>query len=58
MGVRGRLAEELGDMELRYHWGRANNLHQNFHENWMPPREVELSVKDVKKFLEKLKELI
>lgn len=49
------LAEKLGDLELRHLWGRANNLHQNFYENWMPPREVELSVKDVKSFLEKLR---
>lgn len=52
------LAEELGDTELRHEWGRANNLHQNFYENWMPPREVELSVKDVKKLIEKLRGLI
>jgi uncharacterized protein (UPF0332 family) len=48
------VAERLGDVELRHLWGRANNLHQNFYENWMPPREVELSVRDVKAFLEKL----
>ncbi|MEM2849760.1 MAG: PaREP1 family protein [Candidatus Bathyarchaeia archaeon] len=49
------LAEELKDIELRHLWGRANNLHQNFYENWMPPRDVELSVKDVKTFIERLK---
>ncbi|MGC9086910.1 MAG: PaREP1 family protein, partial [Thermoproteota archaeon] len=36
------LAERLGEIELRHLWGRANNLHQNFYENWMPAREVEL----------------
>jgi len=51
------VAERLGDVELRHLWGRANNLHQNFHENWMPPREVELSVRDVKAFLEKLRRI-
>jgi len=51
------VAERLGDVELRHLWGRANNLHQNFYEDWMPPREVELSVKDVKAFLEKLRRI-
>jgi uncharacterized protein (UPF0332 family) len=49
------LAERLGDVELRRLWRTANALHQNFYENWMPPREVELSVKDVKALLEKLR---
>jgi len=49
------IAEKLGDIELRHLWGRANNLHQNFYESWMPPREVELSIKDVKILLEKLR---
>lgn len=53
-----RLAEKLEDVELRHLWGRANNLHQNFYENWMPPREVELSVMDTKNFLEKLRKII
>jgi len=48
------VAERLVDIELRHLWGRANNLHQNFYESWMPPREVELSVNDVKILLEKL----
>jgi hypothetical protein len=49
------LAEKLKDVELRHLWRTANALHQNFYENWMPPREVELSVRDVKSLLEKLK---
>jgi hypothetical protein len=36
--------ERLGDVELRHLWGRANNLHQNFYENWMPPEEVEAAL--------------
>jgi hypothetical protein len=52
------LAEKLKDVELRHLWGRANNLRQNFYENWMPPREVELSVKDVKALLEKLRSVV
>jgi len=49
------LAEKLEDPELRHLWRTANTLHQNFYENWMPPREVELSVKDTKNLLEKLR---
>jgi len=49
------LAERLEDPELRHLWRTANTLHQNFYENWMPPREVELSVKDTKSLLEKLR---
>jgi uncharacterized protein (UPF0332 family) len=52
------LAEKLGETELRHLWGRANNLHQNIYENWMPAREVELAVKDVKTFVEKLKAIL
>jgi hypothetical protein len=51
------LAEKLKDVELRHLWRTANVLHQNFCENCMPPREVELSVKDVKAFLEKLRKV-
>lgn len=50
-----KLAEELGDDELRHLWRTANALHQNFYENWMPLREVELSVRDIKIFIEKLR---
>jgi len=49
------LAERLGGAELRRLWRTANALHQNFYEDWMPPREVELSVRDVKALLEKLR---
>ena len=52
------LAERLGDLMLRYLWRTANNLHQNFYENWMPAGEVELAVKDVKTFVKKLKAIL
>jgi uncharacterized protein (UPF0332 family) len=52
------LAERLRDKELRYLWGRAKNLHQNFYENWMPSREVELAVDDVKMLIGKLKTIL
>jgi uncharacterized protein (UPF0332 family) len=50
-----KLAEKLEDVELRHLWRTANILHQNFYENWMPPREVELSVRDVKALIKKLR---
>ncbi|RSN69205.1 HEPN domain-containing protein [Candidatus Korarchaeum cryptofilum] len=52
------LAEKLGDEELRYLWRTANALHQNFYENWMPSREVELSVRDVKEFVRRLRAIL
>jgi uncharacterized protein (UPF0332 family) len=52
------LAEKLGEIELRHLWGRANNLHQNFYENWMPARDVRLAVNDVKMFMERLKAIL
>jgi len=52
------LAEKLGDVELRYLWRTANTLHQNFYENWMPAREVELAVNDVRTFVMKLKAIL
>jgi len=52
------LAEKLGDVELRYLWRTANTLSQNFYENWMPAREVELAVNDVRTFVMKLKAIL
>jgi hypothetical protein len=45
------LAKKLQDIEIRHLWGRANNLHQNFYEGWMPQE-------DVKKFIERLKKFL
>lgn len=53
-----KLAEKLQDVELRRLWWTANNLHQNFYENWMTPRDVKYAVEDVKKFMEKLLKLL
>uniref|UniRef100_A0A7C1GR78 HEPN domain-containing protein n=1 Tax=Thermofilum adornatum TaxID=1365176 RepID=A0A7C1GR78_9CREN len=54
-GYMDELAERAGNVMLRYLWRTANALYQNFYEGWMPPREVELAVKDVKVFVEKLR---
>jgi uncharacterized protein (UPF0332 family) len=53
-----KLAEKLQDVELRRLWWTANNLHQNFYENWMTPRDVKYAIEDVKKCVEKLKKLL
>jgi hypothetical protein len=53
-----KVAKRLGDVELRHLWGRANNLHQNSYENWMPPEEVEAALGDVRDFVKKLRELL
>jgi len=52
------LAKKLQDIEVRHLWGRANNLHQNFYEGWMPQEDVEAAIEDVKKFIERLKKFL
>jgi HEPN domain-containing protein len=46
------------DRELRRLWSRANSLHQNFYEGWMPPEDVRYAVEDVKQFVERLKKML
>jgi PaREP1/PaREP8 domain containing family protein len=46
------------DRELRRLWSRANSLHQNFYEGWMPPEDVRYAVEDVKQFVEQLKRML
>jgi uncharacterized protein (UPF0332 family) len=52
------LAEKLHDGELRRMWWAANNLHQNFYENWMTPRDVKYAIEDVKGLIGKLRKLL
>jgi uncharacterized protein (UPF0332 family) len=52
------IAEKLQDIELRRLWSRANSLHQNFYENWMPPRDVIYAIEDVKKFVERIRKFL
>jgi len=52
------LVEKLGDGGLRRMWWAANNLHQNFYENWMTPRDVKYAIEDVKGFIGKLRKLL
>jgi hypothetical protein len=53
-----KIARETKDEEVRSLWQSAGMLHQNFYENWLPPEMVEGNVKDVKKFVEKLRQLL
>jgi hypothetical protein len=52
------LAEKLQHIEIRRLWSRANSLHQNFYENWMPPRDVIYAIEDIKKFVERVRKLL
>lgn len=51
------LRKRYNDEEIRTLWDGANSLHMNFYENWLPLDEVEVRVRDVKRFVEKLKGL-
>lgn len=51
-----KLRERLRRPEVSALWSRANVLHANFYEDWMPLSEVELAVRDVEEFVERLKE--
>ncbi len=49
-----RLADELGDEEIRRLFDVANALHVNFYENWNNAENVAGSLDDVERFLDKL----
>ena len=53
-----RIVKETGDEELRRLWQSAGMLHQNFYENWFPQEMVEGNIRDVKRFIEKLRQLL
>ena len=52
------LRERRKDEEIGVLWDRANSLHINFYENRLPLKEVEIRIRDVRKFVEKVKALI
>jgi PaREP1/PaREP8 domain containing family protein len=53
-----KIAAETGDEEVRMLWQSAGMLHQNFYENWLPREMVEGNIKDVKRFVEKLRKIL
>jgi uncharacterized protein (UPF0332 family) len=52
-----KISEELEDREIGRLWRSSTSLHQNFYENWFTENQVAEGVEDVKKFVEKLKQL-
>ncbi len=52
------LADELDDPDIVRQFSIANALHQNFYEAWMPMGVVRRNADAVKRFSEKLEELV
>jgi len=52
------LRRRRNDPEVSALWSRANTLHTNLYEDWMPLDEVELSMRDVERLVEKLRGLM
>jgi len=53
-----RISGELKDREIGRLWRSTTSLHQNFYENWFTESQVVDGVEDVKKLIEKLKQLV
>ena len=53
-----KLRRRRNDPEVSALWSRANTLHTNLYEDWMPLDEVELSMRDVERLVEKLRGLM
>jgi hypothetical protein len=52
------LRRRRNDPEASALWSRANTLHINLYEDWMPLDEVEPSMRDVERLVEKLRGLM
>ncbi len=52
------LANELRDNSIISLFSIASALHQNFYEDWLPPKTVIKDAEDVKKFIKKLTPLV
>ena len=55
--VVNRLAQEVGEPQIRVLFSIASSLHSNFYENWMPREMIETDAKQVAELLEKLESL-
>ena len=53
-----RLRSETGDGDIRHLFAVASVLHENFHENVLPPDEIAENLDDVQALLSKLKPLL
>ncbi len=49
------LASETNDRELRLLWRTAVSMHVNFYENWATRDDIEDSIKNIERFIKKLK---
>ena len=52
--VVGRLADEVGDQEVRRLFAIAGQLHTNFYEGWLSHADIELLIGDVNKFVDRV----
>lgn len=52
------IRKEIDDPEISTLWLSANSLHQNFYENRLPDETVKDGIENVKRFVNKLRELI
>ena len=52
--VVNRLAQEIGDTEIRNLFRLANSLHTNFYENWMTEEYVQDGVGQIEEFVSRL----
>jgi HEPN domain-containing protein len=52
------VSEELKDREIGRLWRSTTSLHQNFYENWFAESQVVDGVEDMKRLVEKLKQLV
>ena len=52
------LRRRYKDEEIGVLWDRANSLHMNFYENWLPLDDVEVRIRDIKRFIEKMKDFM
>ena len=53
-----KLRKELKEPAINKLWFSANSLHTNFYERWLTKDQVEDALKDVKEFVNRLKEII
>jgi hypothetical protein len=51
------LTQEMRDREISVLFNSASALHSNFYENWMPREMVQISLEQVREFLQKLEGL-
>ncbi len=56
--IASRLRAETGDGDIYRLFAIANNLHENFYENQMAVQDIDQSLQDVERLLEKLEAIL